>query len=142
MDEVPDNDDLETQWHLQSYMATRILPASYLTELEPERDNPYYESASSSSERSRSRTPRTKTTSVADGTSTATADRLLEVEEQGQPSDQVVPAQAPAPPSDPTWTYRRLWECNPEETGHNMVYFNTATKQTKGDGGRSSADGR
>ena len=72
------------------------------------------------------------------------------MEEQGQSSDQVVPAQAPAPPSNP-WAYVRLEVIIPEQTGHSMVYINTATGEMRGgvheagynsDGRRTSAAGR
>ena len=124
----PCNDNLETQRVLRALMGTRIIPLSTIVCLQTPCDDPWLDLSSSSASGSRQRT---KTTSVADGTSLATVLKLVEVEEQGQSSDQLVQLWHSTPVWNP-WVYVRLQDIIPEITGHGMVYCNTATGEMRG----------
>ena len=125
MDEAPPcNDNLETQRVLRALMGTRIIPLSTIVCLHRHREDLSSSSASGSGQR-------TKTTSVADGTSLATVLKLVEVEEQGQSSDQLVQLWHSTPVRIP-WAYVRLQDIIPEQTGDSMVYHNAVTGEIRG----------
>ena len=125
MDEAPPwNDNLETQRVLRALMGTRIIPLSTIVCLHRHRGDLSSSSASGSRQR-------TKTTSVVDGTSLATVLKLVEVEEQGQSSDQLVQLWQSTPVRIP-WAYVRLQDIIPEQTGDSMVYYNAVTGEIRG----------
>ena len=131
MDEDPPwNIDLEIQGFLQALMRSRITPCTFMTCLQRPPDDPWLDDLSSSSS-SRPFWSLTETTSVADGTSLATLLKLVEVEEQGQSTDQLVQLWHPTPVSI-SWAYVRLQDINPEQTGDRMVYYNAVTGEIRG----------